>query len=552
MKKSFRVATAIGTFVGVTFLLSFTDTYAQELAFPSAEGFGRFASGGRGGIVCHVDTTADGSSGNKISGSNHYRGTFEYCFDTLTIPRTIVFDVGGTIRWTKSKMGFTAPSTGNVTVACHTAPGADGIQLAGPGNMKLSKANVILRFCRFRSHATGGGTGTFKLGKPATAGISDIIIDHSSILWHGDEPTSTAGTLTSNTATRINCTQGNRHSNCPGNITVQYTIIAEAMGASQGGLQSKLALYYSAGPLSFVRNLFSNASFRMPMWYDGTGEFVNNMFYNGRSQSGPGVFHAYWNNTEVSMIGNGWIAGPHDTSMRGPKWQTIGDGSKTAKIFLKGNRNEARRPNDNYNEVCIWAGASTGPNCSYTPGKLTHVAAPPEEGMIRPTDPIVDTFEAASAEMAAATGIRRVGPYIPKLDFYDQRNVDGVNDFNNGVAIGSRRGTITWLAGEPQPSYQTLKRPGTPSDAEQMIADKPFQAASRPGGYDTDRDGIPDAWEDANGTDRNNQLDGAQVAAGQAYYTNLEMYLNTLAGDIVSGAESNDVPAPPSNVTITP
>ena len=49
---------------------------------------------------------------------------------------------------------------------------------------------------------------------------------------------------------------------------------------------------------------------------------------------------------------------------------------------------------------------------------------------------------------------------------------------------------------------------------------------------DTDHDGIPDTWEKAHGLDPNNPADGAVIAANG--YTNVENYLNELAGDPMS------------------
>ena len=505
-------------------------------AFPSAEGFGKDATGGRGGIVCHVNSLADGSSGNQIASSIHYEGTFKYCLDTLTVARTIVFDVGGVVQITGGYGDAGGANDGDVTIACHTAPGDDGIVFAGTGYFRISKQNVIMRFCRVRSSNSTQGFGALKLQEKGVTWMKDIIIDHSSILWHVDEPFGLAGgSGTCGVACRVSCVSGNRNANCIGNVTVQYSIIGEAIGESQGGAQSKVMLLYSQGPASFVRNLVANSSFRMPMHYDGTTEYVNNMFYNGRSQSGPGIFHGYWADSEISLIGNGWIAGPHDTDMRGPRWRgdLFSGGAHSTDMFLSGNRNERDRPADNYDEDCIWGNGSlpSGTTCTAPTTNLTYVSEPVESGMILTTDPIVDTFEDAAQDMVSG-GIQRVGPYIPRYDEYDQRNVNGVIDYLDGLTPANRRGTITWISGSPPPA-DTLKRPANASQANALIADMvaTWDTATRAAGYDSDWDGIPDTWEDANGLDDMDEDDGAETAANG--YTNLENYLNEVAGDTI-------------------
>ena len=109
---------------------------AQQLAFPGAEGFGRFATGGRGGKVYHVTNLND-------TGSGSFR-------DAVSSPnRIVVFDVAGVIRL-KSRVVVSK----NIYIAGQTAPG-EGITLYGNGLSFSGASNTICRYLRVRMGIVG-------------------------------------------------------------------------------------------------------------------------------------------------------------------------------------------------------------------------------------------------------------------------------------------------------------------------------------------------------------------------------------------------------------
>jgi hypothetical protein len=127
-------AAAIGVGVVLTLSAAVGQAGPTPLAFPGAEGFGRFAKGGRGGDVYHVTTLEDDGPGSLRQG-----------IKTATGPRTIIFDISGTIQL-KSELRITQSG---LTIAGQTAPG-DGITLRDQTVSLKGCHGIIIRYIRLR------------------------------------------------------------------------------------------------------------------------------------------------------------------------------------------------------------------------------------------------------------------------------------------------------------------------------------------------------------------------------------------------------------------
>ena len=252
---------------------------ARHLAFPGAEGYGRFARGGRGGVVVKVTNLND-------SGPGSLREAIEGDYG----PRTVIFDVSGLI--TLSDDVVINGSTPPITVAGQTTPGK-GICVKRQ-QFAMSGANdAIIRFMRLR---VGKESGETQNGS-GMAGVDHSIMDHCSISWGIDEEMSTRSAK---------------------NMTLQWTLISEALNIAghdkyPPGSAHGFAASIGGDIASFHHNLLAHCAGRnwsLAGGLDGAGFFAgrldifNNVVYNWRHRTTDGGAH------QINFVNNYYKPGP--------------------------------------------------------------------------------------------------------------------------------------------------------------------------------------------------------------------------------------------------
>ena len=150
---------------GLILITAIFNSWTQQLAFPTAEGYGKYSKGGRGGIVCEVTNLND-------SGEGSLRAAIE-----ASEPRTVVFRVSGTIIL-ESPITISHPF---ITIAGQTAPG-DGICIRRHP-LNIGADNVIIRYLRVRLGDESGND----YDAISSRYCKHIILDHISASWSVDE-----------------------------------------------------------------------------------------------------------------------------------------------------------------------------------------------------------------------------------------------------------------------------------------------------------------------------------------------------------------------------
>lgn len=280
------------------------------LAFPGAEGFGRYAVGGRGGRVIKVtnlDDQGPGSLRQAVVGQG---------------PRTVVFEVSGIIDLARDL----DIHRGNITIAGQTAPG-DGITLRGYG-LNVFADDVVIRYLRARP---GDDAGVETDAISVKAG-NNVIIDHCSASWAVDE------TLSIAPSNRVDMKTID-------NVTVQWSIISESLNRSvhskgEHGYGSLLRGADGAR-YSLHHNLWAHHRARMPrpgnyfsLDEDPLGPLIdirNNVFYNwGGSYSG---YNADTDSvSRYNFVDNYYVAGPDSHAAI-----AFSESSPYASLYFSGN-----------------------------------------------------------------------------------------------------------------------------------------------------------------------------------------------------------------------
>lgn len=253
---------------------------AQQLSFPGADGFGKYAIGGRDGTVYHVSNLND-------SGVGSFR-------DAVSQPkRTVVFDVSGVIK-IQSKVTVAS----FITIAGQTAPG-DGIVVYGNGVSLAGVNNVIVRYMRFR--------GSVEMGKGvctlAADNSHDIIFDHVSVEWGRWD---------------------NLHIKESDKVTLQYCLIGEGINPQMFGALLENPTHLTIHHCLWVDNQSRNPKAKASI------EIINNVIYNWGSNGLVGGHSATDHFQDI--INNYFIAGPNSTD------KFIGMFTPTDHVYQKGNR----------------------------------------------------------------------------------------------------------------------------------------------------------------------------------------------------------------------
>ncbi|MDD6517432.1 MAG: fibronectin type III domain-containing protein [Prevotella sp.] len=454
----------------------------RRLAFPGAEGYGRYAIGGRGGQVYHVTNLKDDGS----------YGTFRYGVTKLKGPRTIVFDVAGVITL-NSRLTISDPY---ITIAGQTAPGR-GIMFKAHALGVASDG--ITRFIRMR--LGGGDSWSGRGANPNTSdgmgmsGNNNAIMDHCSISWTIDEAFSSrngkAMTLQHTLISEALNYAGHSHYVEQDNSYVRHGYAA-TIGGGEGGVAGAGSYHHNLIAHCEGRNWSLSGGLDGNGYYDGHHDVFNNVVYNWGGRTTDGGSH------EVNFVNNYYKMGAasRETYLLNADLEGTGKGSQS--YYVSGNvrENLNHSKTTNQNELRRYR-LSNGQ-------KLTW-----QVFQNKPFFPSLANIE--SAEAAYKNVLSDVGCNQPELDNHDSRMV---RETLNGTY--STTGHYTHEKG-------LIDRE---SDSE-GFGQLNITTASRPSNWDTDKDGMPDWWEKAYGTNPNVADNNGDINGDG--YTNLEDYLNWCA-----------------------
>ena len=505
----------------------------RQLAFPGADGYGRYVTGGRGGEVCYVTRLDDCSDSNLVPGT--LRWAIRH--DNGGRPRTILFATSGTIYLT-SKLKF---QYGDVSILGQTAPGG-GVTVTGY-NIYVSKSNVIIRYMRFRA----GDIPSTSMTGLDVENADQVIIDHCSMTWSMEECLTAYDT---------------------DSTTVQWCIIGESLYNSKNAKGARAyATQWGGEHSSMLHSLITHSKSRSPRFngvrntstnagdhdYRVDSEFANNVVFNwggygaqyggeydaSKAEAGSWVDPANPGYDRVYLLGNYYKPGPATQQGAASARYWCSPSTPYGQWYLEGNKFDANGPWTPSGSV--WSqtevqkvnadnlygaqsgNASRGINLTgdnFTQYVMTSMPYP------------LSGYEAESADLAYEHVTQQAGATLPRLDEVDSRLL---SEARGEVAPRFHGATLPdYLGIIDSPDDITLSYPDTYTVDGVTYHNTPkmfFQGTDK---YfrDSDADGMPDGYEEEYGFDKADAADGALLADNG--YTNLENYLNAVADGTIA------------------
>lgn len=517
--------------------LGVTAAFAQNgaPAFPGAEGHGRYVTGGRGGEIRHVTNLNDSGAGSlrsAVSGS---------------AKKIVVFDVSGVIAL-KSDLKIGA----NTTIAGQTAP-YPGITLRYR-TVRPDADNVIVRFIRVRR----GQEKDVNDGADAiwTRENNGMIFDHCSFSWSIDE---VASFYDNNNFTMQWCTVAESLNNAG------HDKGAHGYGGIWGG---KLA--------SFHHNMIAHVTNRVPRFngarYEWTG-YKNNALYDEYQWANPvqaenvdfrNCLMYNWGNSngcyggpgggQINIVNNYYKGGPATPDSKAQRVTEISVASEsnseghpntygmTSRYYINGNTTETH--SGKVTENRDWAGVTydsgiftiDGERWSLDKNNMYGDAVEHKANsngdmcvIIKLDEP---TLQGEVTTHSASTAFEKIMEYCGASLNRDDVDARYMEEARTGTA--TYKGSVTNEEG-----------------LIDIVADvngyteENFPSEKRPDGFDTDKDGMPDEWETANGLNPNDPNDANlyTLDTEKGWYTNVEVYINSLVEPIIKAQNADAIEA---------
>lgn len=457
---------------------------ATELkAFPTAEGAGANATGGRGGDVRHVTSLADDGS----------VGTLRWAITTSNnnTPVTVVFDVSGTINTGSSTLNV---GINNLTIAGQTAP-EGGITIQGKWFGFYQAENLIMRYIRIVN------TDYFESSQKSAAmngsGSNNCILDHVSMRYAWITP-------------GITVQDNNDRNNGTGDFTIQRSIIADCHTGGIVGSAVDAPRDALGGKNSVHHNLFAHVDHRFPN-VSGISEveIVENVIYNYRNR-----LSTFFNQSKSNLINNTYKAGSA-SKISGGGYNKIGEyiSNGSPLVYSSGNRRidpfgNLEPSNDNWGDLFVIWRSSLDQSSPVTPQ---------DEALYRQSTEFPDlgvpirrlgtdnAYTSVLSDVGANKYLKADGTYGVYLDRNDSEYV--ADPINETCYQCKDNGDLPDKTDLSQISYPTIPE------------------NTRPAGYDTDKDGMADIWENIMFGNLNSDGKGDSDGDG---YSDLEEFLNSV------------------------